>query len=136
MYKTILIPIDLAHKEKAMNMVKIAKCLGGGEGKMVFVNVVEEIPAYVAAQLPEGTMDATKKQALKELQELAEELGVSPKIAVRIGHAPSAILTEAEEEGAEVIVIASHRPGLQDYLLGSTAARVVRHATIPVFVER
>ena len=32
--------------------------------------------------------------------------------------------------------IASHQPGLQDYFLGSTAAKVVRHATCSVLVMR
>jgi universal stress protein F len=33
-------------------------------------------------------------------------------------------------------VIASHRPGIQDYFLGSTASRVVRHANCTVHVMR
>ena len=47
-----------------------------------------------------------------------------------------AILAAAEERNADLIVIASHRPGLQQFLLGSTASRVVRHATCTVFVKR
>ena len=35
-----------------------------------------------------------------------------------------------------MIVIASHDPGLVDYLLGSVAARVVRHAHCSVLVTR
>jgi nucleotide-binding universal stress UspA family protein len=46
------------------------------------------------------------------------------------------ILETAKEIGADLIVIASHRPGLQDYFLGSTAARVVRHAECAVLVDR
>ena len=40
------------------------------------------------------------------------------------------------ETDTDCVVIASHRPGLQDYLLGSTAARVVRHAACSVHVLR
>ena len=39
-------------------------------------------------------------------------------------------------QDADVIVIASHDPGLADYLLGSVAARVVRHAHCSVLVVR
>jgi nucleotide-binding universal stress UspA family protein len=42
----------------------------------------------------------------------------------------------AEEKGADLIIIASHRPGLKDYFLGSTAAKVVRHAKCSVLVIR
>ncbi len=34
------------------------------------------------------------------------------------------------------IIVASHKPNVGDYLLGTTAARVVRHATCSVFVVR
>ncbi|MEP4424264.1 MAG: universal stress protein, partial [Nitratireductor sp.] len=50
--------------------------------------------------------------------------------------AASGILAVAKEKQADVIVIASHKPGLQDYLIGSTAARVVRHAACSVHVMR
>jgi len=52
------------------------------------------------------------------------------------GHSGRTILDYAENHQADCIVVASHRPGLQDYLLGSTAARVVRHASCAVHVVR
>ena len=36
----------------------------------------------------------------------------------------------------DVIVMASHQPKFSDYLLGSTAARVVRHAKCSVLIAR
>ena len=39
-------------------------------------------------------------------------------------------------QGVDLIIVASHRPGLQDYFLGSTAAKVVRHAKCSVLVIR
>ena len=52
------------------------------------------------------------------------------------GHAARTILDYAEQMKADCIVIASHDPGIQDYFLGSTAARVVRHAHCSVHVVR
>lgn len=46
------------------------------------------------------------------------------------------ILQAATRIGADLIVMASHRPVLQDYLLGPNSARVVRHATCSVLVVR
>jgi nucleotide-binding universal stress UspA family protein len=46
------------------------------------------------------------------------------------------ILRTAKEIGCDVIVMASHRPELKDYLLGPNAARVVRHANCSVLVVR
>ena len=55
---------------------------------------------------------------------------------LREGNPANEILALAEESGADCIVIASHRPGFGDYLIGSTAARVVRHAPCSVMVLR
>ncbi|MDH3475684.1 MAG: universal stress protein [Rhodospirillales bacterium] len=37
---------------------------------------------------------------------------------------------------ADLIITGSHKPNVSDYLLGSNAARVVRHASCSVFVVR
>ena len=42
----------------------------------------------------------------------------------------------ANDIGAEMIVMASHRPEMKDFLLGPNAARVVRHAKRSVTVIR
>ena len=52
------------------------------------------------------------------------------------GTAYEEILTTARSFGADLIVMASHRPELKDYLLGPNAARVVRHSDVSVLVVR
>ena len=52
------------------------------------------------------------------------------------GHSGRSIVDVAKDIHADCIVIGSHKPGLIDYLLGSTAARVVRHAPCAVHVLR
>ncbi len=66
--------------------------------------------------------------------ELAEREGI--EVAVVSGHAGHTIVDWASHHDIDCIVVASHRPGLQDYFLGSTAARVVRHAPCAVHVHR
>ena len=55
---------------------------------------------------------------------------------LRHGSAGSAILEAAAEHGVDLVIIGSHKPGMADYFLGSTAGRVVRHAQCPVLVMR
>ncbi|MDP7425332.1 MAG: universal stress protein, partial [Rhodospirillales bacterium] len=43
------------------------------------------------------------------------------------------ILHETKSWKADVIVLASHRPEVSDYLLGSNIAKIVRHVPISVF---
>ena len=98
--------------------------------------VVEDIPSYVAAELPTGLVDKSKANAHKELEGVAATVDGPVEVEVRAGHANTSILAAAEDCGADLIIIGSHRPGLQDYLLGSTAGKVVRHSACSVLVVR
>ncbi|HIH8554105.1 TPA: universal stress protein, partial [Salmonella enterica] len=46
------------------------------------------------------------------------------------------ILEMAKKLPADMVIIASHRPDITTYLLGSNAAAVVRHAECSVLVVR
>jgi len=62
--------------------------------------------------------------------------GVRVQNIVSQGTIYKEILDAAERVGCDLIVMASHRPELADYLLGPNAARVVRHANCSVLVVR
>ncbi len=136
MYKTIIVPIDLGHAAKGKAMLDIAGQLLDKGGRIILVNVIEEVPTFVAAQLPTGILEQSTKNAATDLGDIAGAAGLHAEIDVRVGRPATAINAIAEEKGAELIIVASHRPGLQDYLLGSTAASVVRHAKCSVLVAR
>ena len=46
------------------------------------------------------------------------------------------ILRVARNIASDLIIIGAHRPDLKDYLIGSNASRVVRHATCSVLIAR
>ena len=57
-------------------------------------------------------------------------------VAVASGGVYHELLREATEWGADLIVVGSHRPVMSDYLLGSNAKTIVRHAQCSVLVVR
>ncbi|MDT8342966.1 MAG: universal stress protein [Thermohalobaculum sp.] len=135
MYKNILVPVALDHAEKGQAALAVARQLLDGGGRITLLHVMEEIPGYAASHLPEGTLRRNEDAAATALGELAAGAGdVTAKVVW--GHSGRTILDFAEDTGADCIVIASHKPGLEDYFLGSTAARVVRHAPCAVHVMR
>jgi len=136
MYRTIVIPIDLAQEEKGRHIVDLAKKLGGDEARFILTNVLEELPGYVAVELPAGLIERSCEEAQVKLETIVADAGIEAEIVLRIGHPGNEILQLAEEKNADLIMVASHRPGLQDYFIGSTAGRVVRHATCSVLVVR
>ena len=136
MYKTIIVPVDLSHAERGKGMIDAAKKLIDKGGGIFLINVVEDMPTYVAAELPGGFIDKSKKEAHETLKKMAKEAGLDTEVEVRSGSAHTAILGFAQEKGTDLIIIASHHPELADYLLGSTASRVVRHAKCSVLIIR
>ena len=136
MYKNILIPILLDHPEKAEEAVAIAKGVLSSDGKLTLLHVVEEIPGYVASQLPKDVLQKTLSAAKEGMEKIAGGMKGEVSAKVVVGHSSRTILEFAEKAGSDLIVITSHKPGLEDYLIGSTASRVVRHANCAVHVLR
>ena len=136
MYKSILIPIDLANAAKINSLVDHASVYNSSNSKIVLLNVVEEIPTWATVELPRGIVDKSVQSSQEKLEALAASASIEVEVEVRVGHPYKTILEVADEKGAELIVVASHQPELQNYFLGSTAAKVVRHATCSVLVIR
>ena len=61
---------------------------------------------------------------------------ISVKHIVADGTIYKTIIETAEVIGVDLIIMGSHRPELEDYLLRPNAARVVRHSTKSVLVVR
>lgn len=133
MYRNILVPIAIGHGATTQEALRVAKHLAGEGSTITALHVMEALPSYVLAELPQGIAEQGQADALEALK---AEAGEGVRSIVVTGHAALTILEFAEENGADCIVIASHQPGYRDYFLGSTAARVVRHAHCAVHVVR
>ena len=135
MYNTILVPIDFSNEENTIQSLIRAQKLSD-HGHIVMLHVLDLIPAYPQAELPSDLIDDITPKTHNSLKALADKAEVKAKIEVRSSGAYRKIIQSAEENEVDLILINSHQPGLQDYLLGSTAAKVVRHAKCAVLVER
>ena len=75
----------------------------------------------------------------KDLTSLAAKIDLAKAAAansVRFGDVYQEILAHDDKIGDDLITVASHKPDFGDYLLGTTASRVVRHAACAVLVVR
>ena len=134
MYKKILVPMALDHGVSSRTL-EIARILAAPDGEIVALHVYEAAQGSASAYLDDKTV-ANGLRAAQTL--LAQKLSGKDDVSsvVLKGHAARTILDYAAQGDFDCIVIASHMPGLSDYLLGSTAARVVRHAGCAVHVHR
>ena len=135
MYKNILVPVLLDKEHDTAASYEVAQAIAEDGAKFHVIHVMETIPSYATTQIPQEVLDHTRQEAAEEMNASAKALPGAETHLVS-GHAGRAILDYAEKHGCDCIVIASHRPGMEDFFLGSTAARVVRHAKCSVHVIR
>ena len=136
MYKKILVPIDMANIAKGKAVIDIASAQADKDARVILLNVVAEIPAWDAVELPDEILEKSLQTSRDRLQAIAATSDLNMEVEVRMGHSHKTILEVADENGVDLIIIGSHQPGMEDFILGSTAAKVVRHAKCSVLVIR
>ncbi len=136
MYSNILVPVVFEHEPSVEQALAVANELLAEGGKITLLHVVEEIPSYAATMIPKEVWANSVKSAQVDIRAYASKYQKSAHTDVIKGHSSRAILDYGEEHNCDCVVIASHKPGLEDYFLGSTAARVVRHAKCAVHILR
>ncbi|WP_050929575.1 universal stress protein [Aestuariivita boseongensis] len=135
MYHNILVPISFDEERDVGGPLKLARLLANDGAKITLLHVVEHVPSYALTYMPPDYLKATREGIQAELDRLAETVPGAKGVLIE-GHSGRSILDWAQEHEPDLIIIASHRPGMQDLLLGSTASQVVRHAACAVHVVR
>lgn len=135
MYKNIMVPISFDEAHEGARALKVAKSLADKGARITLVHVIEHVPAYAISYMPLDYVEEARNAIAARLEELSGGLENGAGVLVE-GHAGRTIVDWAEENEIDCIILASHRPGAADLVLGSTAARVVRHATCSVHVVR
>lgn len=136
MYARILVPVDLSGSEKAQKILAKAEALLSPGGEIMILNVVEDLPGYLAIDMPVDLIENAIKDARDKLAALSERAAGIGKVEIRTGSPAREILAAAADLEADLIIIASHTPDLTNYFIGATADRVVRHAKCSVLVDR
>jgi nucleotide-binding universal stress UspA family protein len=140
MYKTILVPVDLADPETSRPALDQAVALataGGGNVRLIYIRSIMPV-TYMEFVPPSFDLDQ-QREAEEGLAEIAQGVALPKErvsSVVRLGSVYHEVLDEADKAAADLIVVGSHRPSMSTYLLGSNATTIVRHAKISVLVVR
>lgn len=134
MYNKILVPMALNHGISESTLA-IARTLLSASGEIVALHVYEAPQGSVSAYLDEEAVKSGFEAARARLNDRVAAFDDVTPVLLK-GHTARTIIDHANQDEFDCIVIGSHKPDLRDFLLGSTAARVVRHASCAVHVQR
>jgi universal stress protein A len=140
-FKKILCPTDFS--DPSYEAFKTASELAVQfSAELCLVHVIGPIPTASAPGVaPAGFsvgvyQQELEKSAQRDLQKVIDEKmpqGIVARAIVAHGDAANEIVRVADEEDADIIIIATHgRTGWRHLVFGSVAERVVRHANCPV----
>ena len=150
MHNKIMVPLDGSDRaESALSHVK-AFASGSQARAVVLVRVVDPLgyPIMVRAHGEFGIPDKDSEQIQQERRKAAEtylqdmekqltEEGVSVSSAVLEGEVAETLIHYATKHGVDLIVMTTHgRSGINRWLLGSVADRMVSHSCVPVLMVR
>lgn len=137
----IVAPVDLSNQSElvARHAYALADIY---HASLDILHVVENVAYPNAYGIDPLTplMPEIQNRATNALDEMAASLpdgDVDIQTVLRTGYAARDVLDYVEEVAADMVVMATHgRSGLERFLIGSVAAKVVRSAECPVFTVK
>ncbi|MGR3759201.1 universal stress protein [Roseobacteraceae bacterium NS-SX3] len=132
-----MVPVDLAHASRLDRALQAAADLAHqNQAEIVYVGVTSPQPSSIAHNPQEF---ARKLDAFAA--DMAGKHSVRTSGHACVSHDPSidldgTLLKAAKDVGADLIVMASHVPGIGDYLFHAHGGRVAEKADISVMVVR
>jgi len=134
MYNKILVSVSLDHGIST-RAIEIAQKLKSEGGQIIAIHVLEPIPAAASVHLSADQLQSIEQLAQEELAKQIDPVTHIEGVILE-GHPGHIIPMFALEHDIDCIIMDAHKPEIADYLLGSTAARVVRHAHCAVHILR
>ena len=138
MYKRIMVPVDLAHLDRLDKALRTAADLAAlYDASVCYVGVTTSQPSRIAHNPAEY---ARKLEAFGQDQAKAHSLR-HVTTAAYPSHDPAVdldrILTRAiTDSDSDLVVMASHKPGLAEYVFASRSGWLAAHAQVSVMVIR
>jgi nucleotide-binding universal stress UspA family protein len=137
MFSRIMTPVDLAHVARLGKALSVSSDMAKHFGiPVTYVGVTAATP---------GALGHNPEEFGRKLAAFGEEQarthGIEADTRVVVSHDPTtdvddALLKAVSETGSDLVVMASHIPGLVDYIWPSNGGKLAAHSSASVFVVR
>jgi len=141
MHKNILFPVDMEHTPEAAKALKIA--IDEARRSKAKLTVITVAPGFgmpiVASYFDEDAVQNALKEVARHLKQYMDENipdDIETNAIVMEGSPAELILKQAQTDKSDLIIIAAHNTQIENLLLGSCAAKVVRHSNCTVTVVK
>ena len=141
MYNKILLPVDMEHTAESAGALQIA--IDESRRSNASLTVMTVAPGFgmpiVASYFDENAVSEALKEIARHLKTyIADNLpeDIETCAVVVEGNPAELILKQAQEDDIDLIVMASHNNQIENLLLGSCAAKVVRHSHCTVTIVK
>lgn len=137
MFRTIMMPIDMRHMDTQARALQCTADLAAKHGAEVcYVGVTTETPSELG-----HTPAEFEKRLADFAREEGERRGHETSHKAMIAHDPTTdiddvLLDAVEQTGADLVVMATHKPGVGDYIWPSNGGKVAAHTEASVFLVR
>jgi nucleotide-binding universal stress UspA family protein len=145
MYKRILVALD--GSELAECSLEHARALAQGcdVTEVIVFRAIEPLSTQTISALAEAGEDSLRKAVEQNEQDAQDYVlkvqnnlktrGIAPRAVTVKGPAADEILSYAEKNDVDLIVMSTHgRSGLSRFFFGSVAEKVSRHSRVPVLL--
>ncbi len=140
MFSQILAAVDVNNSGNTEKILRIAADIANSNKAGLHVlSVISSAPVVVSQHLPEGYEKMAMEKTEQDLAALSANIDLAQgdvTSSARFGDVYREILVQAEKSGVDLIIIGSSKLQATDFLLGTNAARVVRHSSCSVMVVR
>jgi nucleotide-binding universal stress UspA family protein len=141
MYDDILLPTDGSDgiAAAAAHAATLAERFGATVHVLSVVDTRNRFESPTGGLSMEAWTDAERERADHAVEHTVDALGddVPVETAIVEGVPRTEILRYVEDEGMDMVVMGTHgRTGLDHYLIGSVAEKVVRRSPVPVVTVR
>lgn len=137
MFTRIMAPVDLAHLGRLERALEVTTDLARHyDVPVTFVSITSNTPGPVA-----HTPAEFEKKLAAFVVEQAEGAGITAEAHAMVGHDPATdtddlLLRAVKETGADLVVMASHKPGMAEYFWPSNGGKLAAHTGVSVMLVR
>lgn len=137
MFKRIAVPVDLGHTDKQARALAVAADLARHYSATVVLVAVTTTAPSATAHNPEEFAARLADYAAEQSQTLGVALETASVASVDISIDLEKQLDGLlHEQGADLVVMASHVPGFRDYVFHSRAGKLASHTDLSVMIVR